>query len=546
MTDLTGHNWIAGTPSREGDRTFTSINPRTREPGDIAFADATPAEIDRAVTAAAHAFEALRHASAQRLAEFLDRIADEIEALGDELLQTADWETELGIPRLTGERSRTTGQLRKFGALLREGSYVGAIIDTAQPDRQPGPRPDIRRMLFPIGPVGVFSASNFPFAFAVAGGDTASAFAAGCPVIVKGHPGHPATSELFARAIGRAVEACGFPPGTFSLLQGAGTNVGQILVQHPLLEAVGFTGSLRGGRALFDTAARRPRPIPVYAEMGSVNPVFLLPGAVRAGGEALAEGIAASVTLGAGQFCTNPGLILVQEGPDSAALIDGITARMSARAPGVLLNESIQRGLAQTVAGTLARPDVVQLTGGAIVACAPYCFDNTVMQTTAAALLQDDALQTEHFGPVTLIVVCASEDEMLRSGPPSTRQLERVDPCNGRRRRRSGSVGGHPARESGPPDLERLPDRRRSGRQYAARRAIPGHNRARDDLGRHDGHHALFAPGGLPECATVCPAGRAARRESARHLARRGRRADPRSDRLTLTRQRVTIGLTSG
>ena len=412
MTNLTGHNWIAGAPSRTGDRTFTSINPRTREAGEITFADATPAEIDRAVTAAAQAFEALRHASAHSLADFLERIADEIEALGDELLHMADWETALGIPRLTGERGRTTGQLRKFGALLREGSYVGAIIDTAQPDRQPAPRPHIRRMLFPIGPVGVFSASNFPFAFAVAGGDTASAFAAGCPVIVKGHPGHPATSELFARAIGRAVEASGFPPGTFSLLQGASINVGQALVQHPLLEAVGFTGSLRGGRALFDTAARRPRPIPVFAEMGSINPVFLLPGAVRAGGDALAEGIVASVTLGAGQFCTNPGLILVQDEPDTAVLIDGITTRMSARAPGVLLNEAIQRGLAQTVAGTLARPDVVQLTGGAIVACAPYCFDNTVLQTTAAAFIQDDALQTEHFGPVTLIVVCASADEM--------------------------------------------------------------------------------------------------------------------------------------
>ncbi|MCZ7546634.1 MAG: aldehyde dehydrogenase family protein [Anaerolineae bacterium] len=287
---VTGSNFIAGAPSRAGSQTFTSVDPRTRTPGAVPFYNATPEEIDRATQAAAATFAETRHYPAQRLAGFLDRVAGEIEALGDALLETADMETALGLARLTGERARTTGQLRQFGNLLREGSYVDAIIDTALPDRQPAPRPSIRRMLFPIGPVAVFSASNFPFAFSVAGGDTASAFAAGCPVVVKAHPGHPATSELFASAINRAVKAERFPAGFFSLLQGDGVEVGQALVQHPAIEAVAFTGSLRAGRAIFDTAAQRPKPIPVYAEMGSVNPVVLLPGAIEARGAEIAEG----------------------------------------------------------------------------------------------------------------------------------------------------------------------------------------------------------------------------------------------------------------
>jgi alpha-ketoglutaric semialdehyde dehydrogenase len=331
----------------------------------VQFHNATPQEVDRAVTAAAAAFETTRHYPAHKLAEFLDRVADEIEAAGDDLLQTADMETGLGIPRLASERARTTGQLRAFGNLLREGSYVEAIIDTDQPERKPASRPDIRRMLFPIGPVAVFSASNFPFAFSVAGGDTASAFAAGCPVIVKAHPGHPATSELSGQVGTRAVKAAGFPAGFFSLLQGETIEVGQALVQHPKLEAVGFTGSLRAGRALFDLAARRPWPIPVYAEMSSVNPTILLPGAIASGGESLADQLVASVTLGAGQFCTNPGVILVQDTPESRDFIEAVRQRMDAREPGVLLNTHIESGLALAVEQTLHRPGVRR--GGGIL-----------------------------------------------------------------------------------------------------------------------------------------------------------------------------------
>ncbi len=392
--------------------TFTSINPRTKQPGDTHFQNATPDEIDRAVTAAAQAFEDTRLYPAAKLADFLEKVAEEINAIGDKLLQTADWETALGLPRLTGERGRTTGQLQAFGKLLREGSYVEAIIDTAQPDRQPAPRPDIRRMLFPIGPVGVFSASNFPFAFAVAGGDTASAWAAGCPVIVKGHPGHPATSQLFADAIYKAIKATNFPQGWFSLIQGDTIEVGQTLVQHPALEAVGFTGSFRGGRAIFDTASRRERPIPVYAEMGSINPLVILPDAVRTRAESLAEGLVNSVTLGSGQFCTNPGLILMLKSAETNSFIGLVKDKMAARQPGVLLNGQVERNLVAAVAGTASKNTVQALTGAAYIESESFCYVNTVLETTSAAFIADAALQTEHFGPVTLFVVCESIDDM--------------------------------------------------------------------------------------------------------------------------------------
>ncbi|MBZ0281843.1 MAG: aldehyde dehydrogenase (NADP(+)) [Anaerolineae bacterium] len=412
MTNLTGFNFIAGTSSAQGSTTFASFNPRTRTAGDVQFHNATAEEIDRAVTAAAEAFEITRDYSTAKRADFLDAVATEIEALGDELLQTADWETALGLPRLTGERGRTTGQLRAFANLLREGSYVGAIIDTALPDRQPAPRPDIRRMLLPIGVVGVFSASNFPFAFAVCGGDTASAWAAGCPVVVKGHPGHPATSELFAGAVHKAIEKCGFPTGWFSLIQGNTVEVGQTLVRHPKLDAVGFTGSLRAGRAIYDTAAKRERPIPVYAEMGSINPVVILPGAVSARAESLAEGLVGSVTLGAGQFCTNPGLILMLKSAETEAFIGLVRDKMAAREPGVLLNEQIGSGLEKAVSATLGRGRVEKLTGGEVASGEGCRYTNTVLQTTSAAFIADSALQTEHFGPVTLFVMCDSTADL--------------------------------------------------------------------------------------------------------------------------------------
>jgi NADP-dependent aldehyde dehydrogenase len=411
MTEHAGYHLIAGLPSREAAPTFAAFNPRTRQEGARIYAEATAAEIDRAAAAARAAFAQTRAYPATRLADFLDAVAGEIDALGDALIAAADAETALGTPRLTGERARTTGQLRAFAALLREGSYVEAIIDRAQPDRQPAPRPDLRRMRVPLGVVAVFGASNFPLAFSVAGGDSASAWAAGCPVIVKAHPGHPHTSALTAGAVMRAAAACAFPPGFFSLVHGETPEVGQALAAHPAIDAIGFTGSHRAGRALFDTAARRPRPIPVYAEMGSVNPVVITEGALLARAGVLADGLAASAVLGAGQFCTNPGLVFLTASAAAEAFLADYTAKMTAKTPGVLLNRAVEHGLERAVAETRAAGVAVQV-GGAFAS--EGCFAHTVMTADGAAFLREsDRLQTEMFGPVTLIVVCADEAERV-------------------------------------------------------------------------------------------------------------------------------------
>ena len=300
---LTGKNLIACAPVESADGHFTASGALAR------FEETSAAHVGQALEMADRAGQDYRRLTADARAAFLDRIADEIGGSSD-LIDAAQVETSLPRERLVAERARTVGQLRMFAGVVREGSWLNARIDRAIPDRTPQPKPDIRRMLIPIGPVAVFGASNFPLAFSVAGGDTASALAAGCPIVVKGHPAHPATSELAARAIVNAVASTGMPPGVFSLLQSTRNDIAVALVRHPRTKAVGFTGSLRAGRALFDAAASRPDPIPVYAEMGSVNPVFLLPEALAARGDAIAAGLVNSVTLGVGQFCTNPGLTI--------------------------------------------------------------------------------------------------------------------------------------------------------------------------------------------------------------------------------------------
>lgn len=410
--NLTGLSLIAGAVSAASDETFQAVNPRTTLPLPTVFHNASSDDIDRAATLAAEAFKETRNYSAAKIADFLDTVAAEIEALGDTLIETCDSETGLGTARLTGERGRTTNQLRAFGNLLREGSYVEAIIDTAQPDRQPNPRQDIRRMLLPIGTVAVFGASNFPLAFSVAGGDTASAFAAGCPVIVKGHPSHPATSELVAQAINQAIQKCEFPQGFFSLIQGSTIAVGQALVQHPKIEAVGFTGSLGGGRAIFDTASQRPKPIPVYAEMGSINPVVILPDALKTRGEAIADGFVNSVTLGAGQFCTNPGLVFLLETPETQPFVDAVSQKLRDKPSATLLNESIQTRLESTVSATSAHEAVTVSAQGNATADTGFTFPNTLLSTSVDAFTTDEALQTEHFGPVSLFVRCQTFAEL--------------------------------------------------------------------------------------------------------------------------------------
>ncbi|MEJ7616705.1 MAG: aldehyde dehydrogenase family protein [Pyrinomonadaceae bacterium] len=343
MTTLHGQSIVAGKAATvNGDApAFRAFNPAEGRETQVQFYEATRAQIDDAMVAAQRAFHAYRKRSADEIADFLAGIAQEIEAAGDALIERAIEETALPANRLKGERVRTMDQLRMFADLVREGSWVEASIDRALPERQPLSRPDLRRMLMPLGPVVVFGASNFPLAFSVAGGDTASALAAGNPVVVKAHPAHPGTSEIVAAAIVRATQKAEMPDGVFSLLQGATPQTSLALVEHELTRAVGFTGSLRVGRALFDAAARRPEPIPVYAEMGSVNPVFVLPGALTERVEAFAEGLKQSVTLGVGQFCTNPGLVV---GLDESAMT-GLVEHARAHRTGAARHDA-QRGRA--------------------------------------------------------------------------------------------------------------------------------------------------------------------------------------------------------
>lgn len=410
--DLHAQHLIGRGTSRAGSDSFRGIDPRSGEALEPAYADATPEEVHRALELAASAFEAMEEVDRETRATFLEAIAQNLLDLGDPLIDRTSAETALPEARLQGERGRTVGQLRLFAQVVREGSYLGARLDLAQPDRQPLPKPDVRRMLVPLGPVAIFGASNFPLAFSVAGGDTASALAAGCPVVAKGHPSHPGASELVARAIIDAAETTGLPEGVFSLVHGAGHAVGLELVRHPLTTAVGFTGSLRGGRALFDAAAARDVPIPVYAEMGSTNPLFLLPGALADGAEAIATGLHGSVNLGVGQFCTNPGLVIVQDGPDADTFLEHLTAAFAGGAGGSMLNEGIRRAYDAGSEGLGAIPGVEALARSA--AGPGPCGATPALFVTDAATFQKNAqLRHEVFGPATLVVRCPDVEAIL-------------------------------------------------------------------------------------------------------------------------------------
>jgi 2,5-dioxopentanoate dehydrogenase len=406
---LSGLNLVAGKWVGAGQKIFSNSNPTTGEKLTPEFREASDQEVERAATEAAVAFEVFQQTSSDERAKFLRRIAEEIHNLGDELIQRAKAETALPEARLQGERARTTGQLNMFADQIAEGSWLEATIDRANPDRKPLPKPDLRRMLVALGPVVVFSASNFPLAFSVAGGDTASALAAGCPVIVKAHRGHPGTSELVARAVQKAVEACNMPAGVFSMLQGTG-EMGLKLVRHPVVKAVGFTGSLRGGRALFDAASARPEPIPVYAEMGSINPVFVLSGALQSRGSAIAEGLVQSVTLGVGQFCTNPGLVFGLRG-NAFSEFAGKASDLAAKFSGTMLTSDICKryregvGKAAAVQGVKASSNQQPSAQAADAAA-------VVLQTDAETFLKQQELHEEIFGPATLLVNCGSQAEL--------------------------------------------------------------------------------------------------------------------------------------
>lgn len=412
---LHGRQIIAGRPVARGTATFRGLNPANGEPTTPPVHEATADDVDEALAAAEGAFDEYRQLSGPQIATFLETIADEWLALGDALLDLAQRETALPLARLTGERARMVNQTRMFAALAREGSWVAARIDRGDPARQPLPKPDVRRLLRPIGPVAVFGASNFPLAISVGGGDTVSALAVGCTVVAKAHPSHPGTSEMIGRAIASAAEKAGVPPGVFGMVQGRGHEVGLALVSHPLTKVVAFTGSQAGGRALAAAAAARPEPIPVYAEMGSTNPVFVLPGAMAARGREIAEGYIQSVTLGVGQFCTNPGVLLAVDGPALAPFLEAVADAARKVSPATMLNA----GLCTTFRGGLDR---LRKTAGVTILGESEATADASRSQAPCAIFRTDLgtleaqphLWEEVFGPVSIVITCRETTELLR------------------------------------------------------------------------------------------------------------------------------------
>jgi alpha-ketoglutaric semialdehyde dehydrogenase len=411
MHTITGSHLIDGQWTRgSSSATFDAIDPSTGSVVAPTFASAGTSEAEQAVSAAKKAFDQSLILPPKWSADLLEKIASNIMDLGDVLLERAERETALSRARVTGERGRTVNQLKMFAAIVREGSWVDAAIDTADPGRQPLAKPDLRKMLRPRGPVIVFGASNFPFAFGVCGGDTTSAIAAGNSVVAKGHPSHPGVNELFASAVLDALNALKLPVGLFNMLQGPRNELGAALVNHPLSEAVGFTGSLRGGRALFDLASRRPRPIPVFAEMGSVNPILLLPGAMQERSEAIAFGLGSSVLGSAGQLCTKPGVIFVQA-QQSEALVQSLAKTFAAAAAMTMLNQRLRDGFCHRTKSlsNVAGVQTISISNpNHHAAISPGLF-----VTDAANFLKQPALHEEAFGPAALLVTYENIDQAL-------------------------------------------------------------------------------------------------------------------------------------
>lgn len=409
---LTGELFIGQGRVAAGEH-FHGIEAETGRLLDPPFGAANAEHVSRAC---ALADAASREYAARPLSEraaFLEAIADNIEALGDELLDRAHMETGLPLARLTGERGRTVGQLRLFAAEVRDGGWLGLRVDPAMLDRQPLPRSDLRSRNVPLGPVAVFGASNFPLAFSVAGGDTASALAAGCPVVVKGHPAHPGTSELVAGAIARAVAASGLPEGVFSLLNAVANDVGAALVADPRIRAVGFTGSRAGGLALMKIAAERLVPIPVYAEMSAINPVLLMPVAIEEKAEALGAAYVASLTMGAGQFCTNPGLVLALEGPALDRFLVAATQAVCEASAATMLTPAIHAAYEKGVAQLLDNARVVPLACGK-EAQGPHQGQAVLFSVAADDFLADEHVSREVFGASSVLVRCADEAALAR------------------------------------------------------------------------------------------------------------------------------------
>lgn len=411
---ISGYSIINGESEKSSGGTFSGFDPAAGAPIEPQFHYATLEGLNRAADLAEEAFAGYRNVPGKQKGGFLRHIAAGLEAIGDELVDRAHHETALPEARLKGELARTVNQLRLFAGVVEEGSWVNARIDPAQPERKPLPRADIRSVLRPLGPIVVFGSSNFPLAFSVAGGDTASALAAGCPVIVKAHSAHPGTSELVGHAIARSVRECGLHAGVFALLFGAGTELGTALVKHPKVKGVGFTGSLRGGKALMDLCAARPEPIPCFTEMSSVNPVFVLPEALRERAAQIAAGLFGSFTLGVGQFCTKPGLVYLPAGEEGDALMAELKTLVENAGCAPMLTEGIAKSYRAGVAHHSAHGAVKTLAQAAATAELKSCHAiPALFEVSGGDLMRNPELAGEVFGPSTLIIRYESRAEML-------------------------------------------------------------------------------------------------------------------------------------
>lgn len=413
MTRLAGRSLIGFRDGNGSGEPFYATDPTTGRPLPPGYIAATPEEVGIAALLASEAFAGYGRVPGAERAAFLRQIAAKIESIAGDVVERAGQETALPLARLQGETARTCAQLRLFAEVAEEGSWVAARIDRADPERKPAAKPDIRSMLRPLGPVVVFGASNFPLAFSVAGGDTASALASGNPVIVKAHAAHPGTSELVGQMVRESVRECGLPEGVFSLLFDGGTDVGTALVKHPLVKAGGFTGSRAAGRVLMDVAAARPEPIPFYAEMSSTNPVFILPGALRQRSEPIAAGLHASFSMGAGQFCTKPGMIFLPPGEEAASFTDRLRQLVAGSAPFHLLTERIHSAYDSALADRKADGSVTLLAEAPKASQAAGFAVGSALFETEAATFQEAHLDTEIFGPTTLLVQNLNRDQVL-------------------------------------------------------------------------------------------------------------------------------------
>ena len=412
--ELTGLSFLGTRRGSRDGATFHAFNPQSGSAIPPAYHSASPAEVDEAAKLASEAFASYSQTSGKAKAAFLRRVADQLDHHKQELAERAHLETALPMPRLLGEVGRTSNQLRMFAGVVEEGSWVHARIDPALPDRQPLPRPDLRSMLRPLGPVVVFGSSNFPLAFSVGGGDTASALAAGCPVIVKAHSAHPGTSEFAAQIITSAVAAEGLHPGVFSTLYGSGSEVGAALVKHPLVCAMAFTGSLHAGRTLMDVCAARPVPIPCFTEMSSGNPVFVLPGALRKAPQQLAQNLFNSVTLGAGQFCTKPGIVMVPQAPEAQSFIAQLKSLVEESTPFTLLTAGIAREYSRA-AEDRAKEAPLAASAAVLEPSEAYHAQAKLFSIGLDQLIAKPDLADEIFGPDTLLVHCDTTQDYIRA-----------------------------------------------------------------------------------------------------------------------------------